>query len=62
MVCGEEEVETLSPIMIHVPLSASNPFFQNYSWCVLKRVIYKQIPKKKKKVKINKQIATTNIM
>ena len=61
MGCGEEEVETLSPIMIHVPLSASNPFFQNYSLCVLKRVIYKQIPKKKK-VKINKHIATTNIM
>ena len=31
MGCGEEEVETLSPIMIHVPLRLSNLFFQNYS-------------------------------
>ena len=55
MGCGEEEVETLSPIIIHVPLRGSNLFFQNYSWCVLKRVIYKQIPKNKGQ-KINKHI------
>ena len=61
MGCGEEEVETLSPIMIYVLLRLSNPFFQNYSWCVLKE-LFTNKSKKKKKLKITKDIATINIM
>ena len=30
---GEEEVETLSPIMIHVPLRLSNPLSKLFFMC-----------------------------